>query len=575
MSRTDIPSGERRPIKTCPVCNSARIYYLFSTADCRVVRCDDCGLVFLNPQPSEAELARIYGTDYFLGGDTESGRQAVSEIKQATARLYLAEIRRYSGLQGGRLLEVGCGDGDFLVAAEADGWQVTGIESSPAASEKTRGRLKNGVVHCGELPQAGLGTEKFDLGVVADVIGNVRDPLSFLREIHRLLKPGGTLFIATPDIDSWSARFMRQNWMEFKSEHLTYFGRQTLQTALTKSGFREVIVQAGGKILTFDYIKLHFERFPVPVLTTAVKGLARILPRKMQHKQRRIAASGMMVFSRKPEVQPRPVLSVIVPAFNEANTFGTLIAALLQKELPGLQLEIIIVESNSTDGTRELALKHEDHPRVKLILEEQPRGKGHAVRTGLQAATGDYVLIQDADLEYDLEDYDSLLEPLIAGRAAFVLGSRHGGRNVWKMRQFTGQLGLSLFVNLGHWFFATLVNVLFWQRLRDPFTMFKVFRRDCLAGLEFKCNRFDFDFELLIKLIRKGFRPVELPVNYRSRSFKEGKKVRLLLDPLAWLGTIVWLRFVRIEPMKVVARLPDLKAMGNETSPAKIIPPEP
>ena len=93
--------------------------------------------------------------------------------------------------------------------------------------------------------------------------------------------------------------------------------------------------------------------------------------------------------------------------------------------------------------------------------------------------------------------------------------------------------------------------------------------------MEFKCNRFDFDFELLIKLIRKGFRPVELPVNYRSRSFKEGKKVRLLLDPLAWLGTIVWLRFVRIEPMKVVARLPDLKAMGNETSPAKIIPPEP
>ena len=189
---------------------------------------------------------------------------------------------------------------------------------------------------------------------------------------------------------------------------------------------------------------------------------------------------------------------------------------------------------------------------MKLILEEQPRGKGYAVRIGLKAATGDYVLIQDADLEYDLEDYDGLLEPLVAGRAAFVLGSRHGGRNVWKMRQFTGQFGLSLFVNLGHWFFVTLINVLFLQRLRDPFTMFKVFRRDCLYALEFECNRFDFDFELLVKLIRKGYRPIELPVNYRSRAFKEGKKVQMFRDPLSWLRALAWLRFVKIDPMKVV-----------------------
>ena len=98
------------------------------------------------------------------------------------------------------------------------------------------------------------------------------------------------------------------------------------------------------------------------------------------------------------------------------------------------------------------------------------------------------------------------------------------------------------------------MNVLFWQRLRDPFTMFKVFRRDCLYGLEFNCNRFDFDFELLIKLIRKGYHPIELPVNYRSRSFTEGKKVRMFRDPLTWLKALTWLRFVRIDPMGVVER---------------------
>jgi glycosyltransferase involved in cell wall biosynthesis/2-polyprenyl-3-methyl-5-hydroxy-6-metoxy-1,4-benzoquinol methylase len=550
----DQSTGKRHAIKTCQVCKSARIYYLFSTCDCRVVRCDDCGLVFLNPQPSDEELARIYRAGYFLGSDTETGREAVSEIKQATARLYLAEIRRYSGLKKGRLLEVGCGDGDFLVAAEGAGWQVTGVEYSPAACERAQQRLKKGEVHNGELHQAKLSAEQYDLCVLSDVIQHIRDPLAFLHEIHRVLKPGGTLFIATPSINSWSARFMKQKWMEFKAEHLTYFDRQTLQTALAKSGFRDVIVEAGWKILSFDYVKMHFERFPVPLVTPLLRFIAQLMPRKVKLKHRRIVASGMMVFSRKSEVPSQPALSVIVPAFNEVRTFGALMEALLQKELPGLRMEIIVVESNSTDGTRELAHKYRDHPRVKLILEEQPRGKGHAVRAGLQAATGDFVLIQDADLEYDLDDYDCLLEPLVAGRAAFVLGSRHGGRNVWKMRQFTGQVGLSLFVNLGHWFFTALINVLFWQHLRDPFTMFKVFRRDCLYGLEFECNRFDFDFELLIKLIRKGFEPVELPVNYRSRSFIEGKKVRMFRDPFNWLKALAWLRFARINPIDVVAR---------------------
>jgi SAM-dependent methyltransferase len=116
-------------------------------------------LVFLNPQPSDDELARIYGADYFLGSDGEEGRLAASEIKRATARFYLSEIHRYRGPESGRLLEIGCGDGDFLVLAEAEGWHVTGVEYSPTACEKARQRLKNGLVQCGELQQAGLAAE--------------------------------------------------------------------------------------------------------------------------------------------------------------------------------------------------------------------------------------------------------------------------------------------------------------------------------------------------------------------------------------------------------------------------------
>jgi hypothetical protein len=153
-----------------------------------------------------------------------------------------------------------------------------------------------------------------------------------------------------------------------------------------------------------------------------------------------------------------------------------------------------------------------------------------------------------------MEDYDSLVRPLVSGRHAFVLGARHGGRNLWKMRQFTGQRGLSSFLNFGHWFFTSLINWLFWKRLRDPFTMFKVFRRDCLYGLRFECNRFDFDYELLIRLMQKGYTPVEIPVNYRSRSFHEGKKVSMWRDPLSWLAALARLRFSKVNTMAEVER---------------------
>ncbi len=559
----DFQPAKRPPVKACHVCGGARVYYLFSASDYRVVRCEDCGLIFLNPQPSDDDLARIYGASYFLGSEDEAGRQAVSEIKQATAGLYLSEIRRYHGPETGRLLEIGCGDGDFLALAETAGWRVTGIEYASAACETARRRLKRGEVLCGELQRMNLPAGQFDLCVISDVLEHVRAPLDFLGEIHRVLKPGGTLFVATPSIDSWSARFMRQKWMEFKVEHLTYFDRQTLQTALFKSGFREVIIQAGWKILNFDYIQKHFERFPVPVITPVLNFARRLLPGGVRRRHHRIVASGIMAFARKAEARPQPVLSVIVPAYNEAKTFSTLMDSLVRKELPGLTMEVIVVESNSTDGTREAARKYQDHPGVKLILEAEPRGKGHAVRTGLKAATGDYVLIQDADLEYDLEDYDALLEQLLSSRSAFVLGSRHGGRNVMKMRQFTGQYFLSLFFNAGHWSFTLLVNGLFGQRLRDPFTMFKVFRRDCLTGLELVCNRFDFDYELLIKLIRKGYRPIELPVNYRSRSYRDGKKVRVFRDPCSWLIVLLWLRWIKIDPLRVIEQ-----SHPPETAPA-------
>jgi glycosyltransferase involved in cell wall biosynthesis len=235
-------------------------------------------------------------------------------------------------------------------------------------------------------------------------------------------------------------------------------------------------------------------------------------------------------------------VSVVVPVFNEIATVREALDALVAKRIDGYEFHVIVVESNSTDGSRDVVLGFRGLPGVTVILEETPRGKGHAVRAGLAAATGDIVLIQDADLEYDLGDYEKLLAPINAREHAFVLGSRHTKKG-WAIRKFTDQKLHALVLNLAHWTFTLMINASLGIWLNDPFTMYKVFRRDCIQGLRLECNRFDFDWELLIKLVRRGYRPVEIPVSYHSRSFKQGKKVSMVRDPMTWMFALVKYRF--------------------------------
>lgn len=248
----------------------------------------------------------------------------------------------------------------------------------------------------------------------------------------------------------------------------------------------------------------------------------------------------------EPPTRRPQVLSVVLPVFNERATFGTVMEGLLAKSIPGMEIEIILVESNSTDGTREQVEALADDPRVTAIFEERPRGKGHAVRAGLARARGDFVLIQDADLEYSLDDYEALLRPLRDYEASFVLGRRLSPHGSWGMRRFEAQLLISRAINVGHVIFLGLFNAVYRTRLKDPFTMYKVFRGDCIAGMVLECDRFDFDWELTAKLVRAGYSPVEIPVTYHSRSFSEGKKVRLLRDPWTWVVACARYRFAPI-----------------------------
>ena len=219
--------------------------------------------------------------------------------------------------------------------------------------------------------------------------------------------------------------------------------------------------------------------------------------------------------------------------YNEAHTVADVIEQVLKLDLGDRRLELIIVESNSTDGTRDIVRSFEDVPGVKVIYQDKPQGKGFAVRAGMGAALGDVVLIQDGDLEYSVSDYPALLKPIELGETSFVLGSRHvRGRPI---RHFADARVTGFVLNTAHWGFTALFDLTYGVRLRDPFTMYKVFRRECVEGLEFTSNRFDFDWELVAKLIRCGHRPIEVPVTYTSRDFKSGKKVRMWRDPVTWI----------------------------------------
>jgi glycosyltransferase involved in cell wall biosynthesis len=234
---------------------------------------------------------------------------------------------------------------------------------------------------------------------------------------------------------------------------------------------------------------------------------------------------------------PTPVLSVIVPAYQEAATIGEAMERILRARVSGVAIEVVVVESNSTDGTRDVVSSYQSHDRVTVLYQDSPQGKGSAVRLGLRHARGDMILLQDADLEYDVADYEKLVGPILRGEVAFVLGSRHVDGQ--PMRQMDHERLASLITNVGHFFFLRVFNLAFRCALTDPFTMYKVFRSDCISGVRFECDRFDFDWELTGKLIRLGYSPMEIPVSYKSRGFKDGKKVRLFRDPITWVHAAV------------------------------------
>jgi glycosyltransferase involved in cell wall biosynthesis len=234
---------------------------------------------------------------------------------------------------------------------------------------------------------------------------------------------------------------------------------------------------------------------------------------------------------RADDAQPYHKLSVIVPVFDERNTVVEILRRMRAVELP-VDLEVIVVDDGSTDGTRDVLRQLADST-VRVVNHQANRGKGAAIRTGLEHVTGDLVLVQDADLEYDPEDWPKLITPMLRGKARVVYGSR-----------FTGERRNMLFLHwVGNRFLSLITNVLYNTTLSDMETCYKLFDRKLLDGITIRASRFEFEPEVTAKILRQGIRIYEVPISYTGREFDEGKKITWR-DGFVALWTLVKYRFV-------------------------------
>jgi glycosyltransferase involved in cell wall biosynthesis len=233
------------------------------------------------------------------------------------------------------------------------------------------------------------------------------------------------------------------------------------------------------------------------------------------------------------EETPELTVTVVIPCYNEVSTLEKVLDRV---RAVGLASQIIIVDDGSVDGTRELLqqIEADGYEDVQIIYHEQNRGKGAALVTGFAEATGDIVLIQDADLEYDPRDYPVLLRPIQEGIAVVVYGSRFLGgprkaMNFWNM--------------VANKILTLTTNILYNAILSDMETCYKVFRRDVVTNMKIRARGFEFEPEFTSKVLKQGIRIYEVPISYNGREWDEGKKIKWVDAPIA-MWTLVKYRFV-------------------------------
>ncbi|MGH7440910.1 MAG: glycosyltransferase family 2 protein [Polyangiaceae bacterium] len=497
----------------CPTCQADNARYLFHRTGVRFVRCAPCGTVYVNPaREKPVNYLDIEGVRPFT--NKRDRDLTLADFEKLLERVS-ADHLRVTGKPLERTLLLGRFLREFrdLPIARRIGLEIGEIGADEFDRLATRSDVAWADSLLADQPQVLL---------LHELLEACSDPGAVMQRLAAAA-PSALFVVTYTNADSLPARMMRRYWPPFFEHKTAFFGTGNLTALMARFG---LVLKA---------------QYPMPVTHTTQYVSERLVPKAALPRLamstplgdlpvpvragNRVAVFGQHLGGTVGHGARTEKLSIVLPVYNEVRYAGQVIDAVLAKQLK-IDRELIIVESNSTDGTRDVVRRYEGRPDVRVVYEDRPNGKGHAVRTGLEHVSGTIVLIQDADFEYDIDDYDALLDPIIQHKATFVLGSRSLGLDDWKVRRYDKTPVKGLILNFAQVVFARTYDVLYQQRVTDVNTMYKVFRAECLDGLDLESNGFELDIELACKLARNGNSPMEVPVNYVARGFDEGKKIK-------------------------------------------------
>jgi glycosyltransferase involved in cell wall biosynthesis len=230
-------------------------------------------------------------------------------------------------------------------------------------------------------------------------------------------------------------------------------------------------------------------------------------------------------------------VSIIIPAYNEGQTIAEVLDEVIKTRLPGVEKEVIVVNDGSTDHTKDILATYGKRVKgLKIVHHQMNKGKGAAIKTGIAHSSGAIILIQDADLEYHPKEYPKLLAPVLSKQTKVVYGSR-----IEAIKRNLDKMYLSHYI--GNRMLSLLTSLLYGQKISDMETGYKVFRKEVVAGIHFNSRRFDIEPEITAKICKRGYRIMEVPIDFFGRTFKEGKKITWK-DGLVALWVLLKYRFV-------------------------------
>jgi hypothetical protein len=502
---------------SCPVCRSDAERYLFHERGARFVQCRSCDTVFVNPPARELhDYFDVHAAGIATTEDREHVRRGLNDVLNHAADVY----RAHRGSPPARVVLAGSMPDDLSTADDLSIASSAHIDAVRLTHDETLRLVHEADVSA--IVEA-IGDD-VDLVVLNHLLEACPRAADVVAALAARLPSRALLVVVYSNTASFPGRLLRRHWRRFFQWRAVYFNSENLRGMVERAGLR--LVRQSGLNTSYTVTRALDLVLPGTQAASLARGAG-----LSAATLRAPTGTHVSIFERRAESGISELLSVVMPVFNEAAYVRGVLDELLARRFV-IPHEVIVVESNSTDGTRELVQSYEGKPGLRIIYEDRPRGKGFAVRRGLAAATGTIMLIQDSDFEYDLEDYNALLEPIVQRRTSFVLGSRSLGLDDWKVRRFARSRVKGILLNLAQLGFARLFNVLYQQRVTDVVTMFKVFRRECIEGADFVAERFNFDIELACTIVMNGYSPMEVPVNYVARGFDEGKKVEFLRDAL-------------------------------------------